>query len=328
MEINEVNVTIAILALFVGIGVTSAVWSIRLSHPRQESKTTSGGESTTRNKPLLRQWFSDWLHGLSTEMVGAAITTIFLGWILVLAQRYDAEQARKTDLKFQVSSPSNEFAVEAVRLLGLHGWLEDGTLNGIIIRRANLQGADLDRADLEGAIFSNTNLNGSFLADSNLRGALILKTDVQNADLENADLAGAILMGANLQGANLEGANVEIADISTFRNLDSSTPNERIMQDIERFFQSGIYRYSATDFVQEVEETAMRYTTAAADPGRAENAQTSLSLAILQLVTNVILPDGTNWTLDVDMARFTDPNHPNFWRSADPQSPAYRAGEY
>jgi hypothetical protein len=36
------------------------------------------------------------------------------------------------------------------------------------------------------------------------------------------------------------------------------------------------------------------------------------------------LPDGSKWSPDTDMRRFTDPNHPNFWRSDDPRSPAYR----
>jgi hypothetical protein len=37
-----------------------------------------------------------------------------------------------------------------------------------------------------------------------------------------------------------------------------------------------------------------------------------------------VLPDGTFWTPDTDLARFTDPAHPDFWRSNDPLSPAYR----
>jgi hypothetical protein len=36
------------------------------------------------------------------------------------------------------------------------------------------------------------------------------------------------------------------------------------------------------------------------------------------------LPDGSKWTPDTEMRRFTDPSHPNFWRSDDPRSPAYR----
>jgi hypothetical protein len=40
-----------------------------------------------------------------------------------------------------------------------------------------------------------------------------------------------------------------------------------------------------------------------------------------------ILPDDKKWTPETDMARFTDPEHPQFWRSDDPTSPAYRGDE-
>ena len=36
------------------------------------------------------------------------------------------------------------------------------------------------------------------------------------------------------------------------------------------------------------------------------------------------LPDGTKWTPDADLTRFTDPDHPDFWRADDLKSPAYR----
>jgi hypothetical protein len=39
------------------------------------------------------------------------------------------------------------------------------------------------------------------------------------------------------------------------------------------------------------------------------------------------LPDSTKWTPNTDMARFTDPEHPDFWRSDNPHSPAYRGDE-
>jgi hypothetical protein len=39
------------------------------------------------------------------------------------------------------------------------------------------------------------------------------------------------------------------------------------------------------------------------------------------------LPDGTNWAPGVDLTRFTDPKHPEFWRSDNPESPAYRGGK-
>ena len=39
------------------------------------------------------------------------------------------------------------------------------------------------------------------------------------------------------------------------------------------------------------------------------------------------LPDGTNWMPGTDMARFTDPQHPDFWRSDYLLSPAYQPKE-
>jgi len=42
-------------------------------------------------------------------------------------------------------------------------------------------------------------------------------------------------------------------------------------------------------------------------------------------LTDAMLPDGCQWTPETDMARLTDPAHPDFWRS--PFSPAYEASE-
>jgi hypothetical protein len=40
-----------------------------------------------------------------------------------------------------------------------------------------------------------------------------------------------------------------------------------------------------------------------------------------QFDENTILPDGTNWQPDIDMSRFTDPNHPNFWHISTRPAP-------
>jgi len=47
-------------------------------------------------------------------------------------------------------------------------------------------------------------------------------------------------------------------------------------------------------------------------------------LGDVRLHKTTMLPDDTQWTPDTDLARFTDPDHPDFWRSDDPGSPAYR----
>ncbi|MCA9914656.1 MAG: pentapeptide repeat-containing protein [Anaerolineae bacterium] len=38
---------------------------------------------------------------------------------------------------------------------------------------------------------------------------------------------------------------------------------------------------------------------------------------------SAILPDGSKWTAETDLERFTNAEHPQFWRSDDPKSPAY-----
>lgn len=42
-----------------------------------------------------------------------------------------------------------------------------------------------------------------------------------------------------------------------------------------------------------------------------------------QFSAYTLLPSYTYWTPDTDMAMFTNPAHPQFWRSADERSPAY-----
>ena len=44
----------------------------------------------------------------------------------------------------------------------------------------------------------------------------------------------------------------------------------------------------------------------------------------VRLDEQTMLPDGRQWTHETDMRRFTDPEHPAFWRSDKEWSPAYR----
>ena len=68
-------------------------------------------------------------------------------------------------------------------------------------------------------------------------------------------------------------------------------------------------------------------TSDAADPGGAVLGQANLSRADITEgdLTDAMLPDGSKWTLETDMVRFTDPAHSGFWRS--PFSSAYEASE-
>ncbi|MBZ0281657.1 MAG: pentapeptide repeat-containing protein [Anaerolineae bacterium] len=50
-------------------------------------------------------------------------------------------------------------------------------------------------------------------------------------------------------------------------------------------------------------------------------------LAGEQFDEHTFLPDASLYSRSSDIRRFTDPNHPQFWRSSNPHSPAYRGND-
>lgn len=84
------------------------------------------------------------LFNLSIELVSIAVTVL----VIERLNKQQAEQARREEVIQQIASLSNDFALEAVRLSQLRGWLRDGSLNGANLGGAKLQGADLFAANL------------------------------------------------------------------------------------------------------------------------------------------------------------------------------------
>jgi predicted type IV restriction endonuclease len=98
------------------------------------------------------------------------------------------------------------------------------------------------------------------------------------ANLDGADLSNARLFGVNLERANLDGANLSGADL---RNANLKQSN--------------------------IEGANLRGTNLTS----ADLSEAQITLASFDEKT--ILPDGTPWTPETDIARFTDPNHPDFY---------------
>ncbi|MFB0536997.1 MAG: pentapeptide repeat-containing protein [Anaerolineae bacterium] len=116
-------------------------------------------------------------------------------------------------------------------------------------------------------------LRGADLTGANLQGADLTETNLQGIDLRLADLRGADLSGANLQGADLRLAKLQDA----------------ILADAD---------------------------LRGADLRWAKLQGASLYRADLQGAAfdeHTTSPDGTAWTPGTDMARFTNPDHPDFW---------------
>ena len=142
-----------------------------------------------------------------------------------------------------------------------------------------------------------------WLDNGSLRKASLDKADLRGAELSYADLEGVHLTGARLTDARLYGAKLKSAMLAD-ANLGGAI---LIKTDLE----------GANLAAANLQSTDMRGAnlSGAIIVGKRDE---------LQFDQNTILPDESFWTAKIDnLARFTDPNHPNFWRSVDPNSPAH-----
>ncbi len=108
--------------------------------------------------------------------------------------------------------------------------------------------------------------------------------------LENRSLKDKLFIRANLQGADLESAYLRGTSFANATLTGANLKNTNLFGAI----------FTGADL------TDVQLTGASYD-------------------ARTVLPDGTFWTPGTDMTQFTDPVHPDFWRSDDPASPAYRA---
>jgi len=232
---------------------------------------------------------------LGTEMLGAVATYVLLELFIGGRER---REANKAALIAQLGSRVNDVTVAAAEELRRHGWLCDGSLQKAILHGANLEGinlseanlkkADLSDANLEEANLTEANLQGADLFTANLQGAILWGTNLEGAHLTQSNLRGAIMWGANLEGAHLYKADLQWAI------LEGATLRET-----------------------NLEEAILRE----ANLQGADLIGANLKGAFLDeagLSENTTLSDGTKWTLDTDMARFTDPDHPDFWHPEEP----------
>lgn len=143
-------------------------------------------------------------HDFSVELVMAAVTVLILDELNQLRSRAEY----KKQIIQQLASHSNEFALDAVRIVTDNEWLRDGSLQEVRLMEANLSRAKLSEANLSKADLRKANLEGTNLRRVRLEGAHLCMTKFVGADLREADLSKANLIGAKLKGANLLKANL------------------------------------------------------------------------------------------------------------------------
>ena len=188
---------------------------------------------------------SQFWEGISTEMMGAMVTTLFLGGFGVIFQQYQTIQNVRADLIRQMGSIDNVRALDALNQLKKDGFLYvDTTLAGANFNNANLQNADfedfpLHRVNLANADLRNVTLSGNLvrvnLANANLSGA-----SFQDSALHHINLAGANLSQANLQGISLININLENAIFGNADNRALLDENTRLPDGSQYAPQAGI----------------------------------------------------------------------------------------
>ena len=108
------------------------------------------------------------------------------------------------DLIRKMRSPETKLVLEAIAELRARGWLEDGSLRGVMLCHAHLEGSDLYKANLREVDLHQAHLEGA---------------DLSLADLDQAKLTRASLRGANLSQASLAAADLFKADLTDARNV-------------------------------------------------------------------------------------------------------------
>jgi uncharacterized protein YjbI with pentapeptide repeats len=195
--------------------------------------------------------------------------------------------------------------------------LSDASLVGADLRGANLRDADLRGACLVWAAMNGANLSSAYLREANLSVAELSRANLSWADLLRADLHLAHLDHADLQGAELQGANLAHAVLQGAKLVSIHLYEA----DLTGAHLDGADLQNAT-----LREANLRSASLNGADLRGANLE-GAELTGAEYGERTILPDGTEWWWGTDMARFTDPKHPDFWRSDDPDSPAYRGNE-
>jgi hypothetical protein len=129
------------------------------------------------------------------------------------------------DLIRKMRSPETKLVLEAIAELRARGWLEDGSLRGVMLCHAHLEGSDLYRASLREVDLHQAHLEGAELSLADLSGSKITRACLRGANLSQADLSGADLFKADLTDArNLTDEQLAQAKRLSFASLPDGTP--------------------------------------------------------------------------------------------------------
>jgi uncharacterized protein YjbI with pentapeptide repeats len=245
-----------------------------------------------------------------TEAISIVITVVIVNRLVIQREQNEARQR----LARQAGSRVREIAVMAVDELRQRGWLEGpyGLLRYQNISGVNLAGAELSRADLYGTTLVGANLEKAHLFDANLTYSDLSGANLTEANLEQACLRKATLRQAKMIKAQLKDTYLINADLSSAQ-LPEAILSRANLRGAE-LRDANLYSSNMVEAnLAETNLTSANLLGANLRRANLTGASLQGSNFFKALLEGAILPDGSKWTPETNMARFTDLNHPDFW---------------
>jgi hypothetical protein len=229
-------------------------------------------------------WRSGWLQNFSTEMMGAIATFVLFELVVAARQRLRDKEENTAQLDAMREAVTEESRIQ---------------LDALRVAVTQAVSDEMRRIQQGNA---TARLQAAQKAPLEVRQPIIDEMRVLDF-LQGANLWGANLTQANMVQANLEGATLRSANLTQAR-LGFSV---LIDADLRRANLTKIDLAGAS-----LQGTNLRYVSLQ-----------GANLRSAKFNQSTVLPDGTHWNPDADLARFTDPNHTDFWRAESPYSPAH-----
>jgi len=238
-----------------------------------------------------------WLGWIVVEFSRVAVVVVLLAQFFTLRLRQDTAQYKLFQrfflrrLKLAETLRARQHVLDRMMVENL---LAGADLSGAQLANVHLEGANLKkiclwRADLSNADLESANLQEGWLGEANFSYAKLTSAHLQRVQLERSKLERVNLANANLCDADLNQANLSRASL-----------------------------YDA-----ELQHVCLDHANLSGSNLLYANLQ-GASLRGTFFDETTVLPDGTYWTLDTDMSRFTDPQHPDFVAYEGPDATIFK----
>ena len=260
-------------------------------------------------------WFAADRFGYATNVYTEALSVIVTIAYLDRRAERRATKALQEQLIRQVGGRGNDTALTALDHMRDEGWLH-------LLDQADLRGANLANVDLSSInMGQRIDLSPQDLSQANLSNATLIYVDFHDMYSDSMNLNDSDIRSSNFEGAQLEDFTMARCDASgcNFKNAELLRANLR-----NTFFHGADFRHTVLIDSDLTGAQFGEYIYYWDEPDG-----DSVTSRPARFDETTILPDKSFYDpakgLE-QLERFTDAEHPDYWRSSFERSPAFRGG--